>query len=108
MHLGNHGTIKRKAWSIPLYRLFLFGIADEKKQNLASYRKTVRAFVISNRPVAGLFAGAKAALNTDGHNDCCGCYRNLREPFSHTRARRRLTLLRNCEDWGLRGSPARI
>jgi len=46
MHLGNHGTIKRKAWSIPSYRIFLFCIADEKKQNLASYRKTVRAFVI--------------------------------------------------------------
>jgi len=42
------------AWSKPSYRLFLFCIADHKKQNLASYRKTVRAFVISNRPVAGL------------------------------------------------------
>jgi hypothetical protein len=41
-------------WSIPSYQFFLFCIADEKKQNLASYRKTVRAFVISNRPVAGL------------------------------------------------------
>jgi hypothetical protein len=41
-------------WSIPSFRFFLFRIADEKKQNLASYRKTVRAFVISNRPVAGL------------------------------------------------------
>jgi hypothetical protein len=41
-------------WSIPSYRFFLFCIADDKKQNLAGYRKTVRAFVISNRPVARL------------------------------------------------------
>jgi len=41
-------------WSIPSFRFFLFCIADEKKQNLASYSKTVRAFVISNRQVAGL------------------------------------------------------
>ena len=40
------------ACSIPSYRLFLFCIADGKKQNLASYRKTVRAFVINNQPVA--------------------------------------------------------
>ena len=42
------------AWSIPSYRFFLFCIADRKKQNLASHRKTVRAFAISNRPVVGL------------------------------------------------------
>jgi hypothetical protein len=42
------------ACSIPSYRLFLFCIADGKKQNLASYRKTVRAFVINNQPVAKL------------------------------------------------------
>jgi hypothetical protein len=42
------------ACSIPSYRLFLFCIADGKKQNLASYRKTVRAFVINNQPVAEL------------------------------------------------------
>jgi hypothetical protein len=41
-------------WSKPSYRFFLFCIADEKKQNVAGYRKTVRAFAISNRPVAGL------------------------------------------------------
>jgi len=42
------------AWSIPSYRFFLFCIAGGKKQNLASYSKTVRAFVINNRPVAEL------------------------------------------------------
>jgi hypothetical protein len=42
------------ACSIPSYRLFLFCIADGKKQNLANYRKTVRAFVINNQPVAEL------------------------------------------------------
>jgi hypothetical protein len=40
------------ACSIPSYRLFLFCIADGKKQNLAGDRKTVRAFIINNRPVA--------------------------------------------------------
>jgi hypothetical protein len=40
--------------SKPSYRFFLFCIADGKKQNLASYRKTERAFAISNRPVAEL------------------------------------------------------
>src|SRR5215467_14647250 len=94
-------------WSIPSYRLLLFCIADGKKQNLASYRKTARAFVVSNRQVAGLLPVQKAALNTDGQNDCCACYRNLREPLSYTQARRRLTVLRDHEDWGLRGSPAR-
>jgi len=39
---------------IPSYRFFLFCIADRKKQNLASYRKTVWAFVISNQSVAEL------------------------------------------------------
>jgi hypothetical protein len=52
-------------WSIPSYRFFLFCIADEKKQNLASYRKTVRAFVISNRPVAGLLP-----VQTLRHQSC--------------------------------------
>src|SRR5215471_2899134 len=87
-------------WSIPSYRLLLFCIADGKKQNLASYRKTVRAFVVSNRQVTGLLPVQKAALNTDGQNDCCACYRNLREPLSYTQARRRLTVLRDHEDWG--------
>src|SRR5262249_41126764 len=95
------------ARSIPSYRFFLFCITDGKKQILASYRKTVWAFVITNRPVGRAIAGAKAALNTDEQNDCCARYRNLHQPLSHTQARRRLTLLRDCEDWGLRGSPAR-
>jgi len=47
------------AWSIPSYRPFLFCIAGDKKQNLASSRKTVRAFAISNRPVAGLLSVQK-------------------------------------------------
>src|SRR5262245_62321124 len=40
--------------SIHTYSLFIFYITNKKKQNLASYRKTARAFVISNPPVAGL------------------------------------------------------
>ena len=47
------------ACSIPSYRLFLFCIADGKKQNLANYRKTVRAFVINNQQVAELLPAQK-------------------------------------------------
>src|SRR5262245_41960037 len=103
-------TAEHKRWRGRYLRIGFFSFVSptKKSKTWQAIARPVRAFAVKQSTSGRSIAGAKVALNTDGQNDCCACYRNLREPVSHVQARRRLTPRRDCDDWGFRGSLARI
>jgi hypothetical protein len=84
---------------------FLFAVA--KKQNLASYRKTVRAFVSNNRPVAELLPVQErpsARMDKMIAARVMEAYTSLFLTPKQDDGSRYSVIN---EDWGLRRSPAR-